>query len=423
MTTPRSRIPRQSAQGHCSRSRDADAITVDPSSNSTLIPLVRLTSIRAGVRLGWFMGRMSMAGQWVRHTGPRAPSSPDHRRYRTRRPVQRESAEGPTAASGAPCQATASLGKVTGHPRETADSPTIMTVHAHPDDEASKGAPTLARYAAQGCRTVLVCCTGGEEGDLQNPSLREPGQPFHGLDEGQERDLLASVRPRELAESAAVIGFGTIEMLGYRDSGMADSPANSHPDCFHMADLEEAVDRLVRLIRVHRPDVLITYSDEQSGYPHPDHLRVHEISVVAFDRAADPSHRQDLGAAHEISKLYYSVWSRDRMLAVHQALLDKHGRSPFEEHWFDRPGQDDRITTRVDVRDYMWARTGALRAHATQVNPEELFWFGLDEDELARTYPTEDWVLAASRVGDADPSSHETDLLERTTWAAIADVR
>ena len=295
-----------------------------------------------------------------------------------------------------------------------------MTVHAHPDDEASKGAPTLAKYAARGCTTVLVCCTGGEEGDLQNPALREPGQPFHGLDAAGERVKLAEIRRQELAASAKIIGFQFVEMLGYRDSGMAESTANSHPECFHMAELDEAVGRLVALVRQHRPDVLITYGDEQSGYPHPDHLRVHEVSVHAFAAAADPRFRPDLGAPHAISKLYYSMWSRDRMIAVHEALLAKHGTSPFDERWFERPGHDERITTRVDVREFMWARTGALRAHATQVDPTELFWFGLDENELADAHPTEDWILAESRVGFPPKGVVEGDLFERTEWEVTA---
>jgi len=114
------------------------------------------------------------------------------------------------------------------------------------------------------------------------------------------------------------------------------------------------------------------------------------------------------------------VWSRDRMLAVHEALLAKHGRSPFDEGWFERPGHDDRITTRIDVTDFLWARTGALRAHATQVDPEELFWFGLDEAELAVAYPTEDWVLAASRVKPAEVGAIEHDLLAGTRWENVS---
>jgi len=111
----------------------------------------------------------------------------------------------------------------------------ILTVHAHPDDEASKGAPTFAKYAESGVRTVLVCCTGGEEGDVNNPALKEPGMPFHGLDPDAQRRLLIEMRPKELDKSVEVIGFSKLHMLGYRDSGMADSEANSNPDCFHMA--------------------------------------------------------------------------------------------------------------------------------------------------------------------------------------------
>src|SRR4051812_19251726 len=161
---------------------------------------------------------------------------------------------------------------------------TILTVHAHPDDEASKGAPTLARYHAEGVRTVLVCCTGGEEGELHNPALREPGGPFHGLTPEQEKVKVAELRPTELAQSAEIIGFDAVEMLGYRDSGMQDSPANSDPASFNAADFDEAVGRLVAVVRRERPQVMITYSDDQQGYLHPDHLRVHDVSVAAFDR-------------------------------------------------------------------------------------------------------------------------------------------
>ena len=286
----------------------------------------------------------------------------------------------------------------------------MLTVHAHPDDEASKGAPTLARYHAEGVRTVLVCCTGGEEGELHNPSLREPGQPFHGLEPEQERALLAELRPLELARSAEVIGFDEVVMLGYRDSGMKDSPANEDPASFHQADFDEAVGRLVEVIRRTRPQVIITYNDDQQGYPHPDHLKVHDISVPAFDRAGDPDWYPDLGPPWQPSKLYYTVWSRRRLMAVHEALLALRGASPFDEAWFERPDQDGRITTQVPVGDHMWARSGALRAHATQVDPSEAFWFGLSDQELADVYPYEDWILARSVVGEPGPGELEDDL-------------
>ncbi len=195
---------------------------------------------------------------------------------------------------------------------------TLLTVHAHPDDEASKGAPTVARYHAEGVHTVLVCCTGGEEGDLQNPALREPGQPFHGLTPEEEKAKVVAMRPAELAASARIIGFDEVVMLGYRDSGMADTPPNEHPDSFHQADLDEATGRLVAVIRRTRPQVVITYGDDQRGYPHPDHLKVHDISLLAFDRAGDPDWYPELGEPFQPSKLYYSAWSRARMLTIHE---------------------------------------------------------------------------------------------------------
>lgn len=293
----------------------------------------------------------------------------------------------------------------------------ILTVHAHPDDEASKGAPTLAMYHDLGVRTVLVCCTGGEEGDLQNPALREPGGILAGLDDAGVKAALARVRPRELAESAAIIGFDEVVMLGYRDSGMLDSPANAHPECFHQADLDEAVGRLVTVIRRARPQILITYGDDQRGYPHPDHVKVHEISVVAFARAGDPTWYPWAGPVWQPSKMYYSAWSRTRLVAVHEAMLRLNGSSPYDERWLNRPSHDERITTRTHVASHMSARSGALRAHATQVDPTESWWFGLDDDQLSEVYPWEDWILARSTVGGPSDDDVETDL-----FAGIADV-
>jgi mycothiol S-conjugate amidase len=286
----------------------------------------------------------------------------------------------------------------------------LLTVHAHPDDEASKGAPTLAMYKARGVRTVLVCCTGGEEGDLQNPSLREPGQPFHALSADEEKALLARLRPDELRRSADVIGFDEVVMLGYRDSGMAGSPPNDHPASFHQANLDEAVGRLVTIIRRERPQVIITYGDDQRGYPHPDHLKVHDISIVAFERAGDPTWYPWAGLPHQPLKMYYSVWAKARLTAIHEAMVRLRGSSPFDEDWLNRPGHDERITTRLNVADYLWARSGALRAHATQVDPNEPWWFGLSDDELAAAYPWEDWILAKSAVAGPPIGEVEDDL-------------
>ncbi len=288
----------------------------------------------------------------------------------------------------------------------------IVTVHAHPDDEASKGAPTMAWYGSQGVRTVLVCCTGGEEGDVNNPALKEPGQPFHNLDALAEKQLLEQLRPAELDAAAKVIGFHHVEMLGYRDSGMVDSPTNNNAACFHMADMDEAVGRLVAIIRREKPQVLVTYGDDQRGYPHPDHIKVHEISVLAFDRAGDDEWYPEFGQPWQPIKMYYSAWSRLRLVAVHEELLRLRGESPYDDNWFTRPDLDSRITTKLEIGKFLWARSGALRAHKTQVDETALFWFGLSDDELAAVYPYEDWILAKSLVRTAPlaPGEFEADM-------------
>ena len=139
--------------------------------------------------------------------------------------------------------------------------------------------------------------------------------------------------------------------------------------------------------------------------------------MVAFERAGDPAWYPDAGEPWQPLKLYYTVWAQARMLAVHEAMLRIHGKSPFDEKWLSRPGHDHRITTRLHIGDYLWARSGALRAHATQVDPNEPWWFGLSDDELAEVYPWEDWILARSLVGapaTGDPLTHAPHLGEHT---------
>ena len=279
----------------------------------------------------------------------------------------------------------------------------LLSVHAHPDDEASKGAPTVARYVAEGHQAYLVCATGGEEGDILNKAMDRP----------EVRENLAAVRAEELERSVKVIGYHELIWLGYRDSGMPDSDANSHPECFAQADLDEATGRLVHSIRRLRPHVLLTYSDDQQGYRHPDHLRVHDISALAFDRAADGDWYPEAGEPWQPLKMYYSTWSRARLTAHHEMFLQLGLESPYNEDWFKRPSQDDRITTKVDIGAYYGVRRDALLAHATQVDPTERFWFGLPDDAAARAYPWEDYILGRSLV--------DTDLPESDLLAGLAD--
>jgi mycothiol S-conjugate amidase len=264
----------------------------------------------------------------------------------------------------------------------------LLAVHAHPDDEASKGASLVARYRDEGIGSTLVCCTGGEAGEILNPAMDRP----------EVHADLAGVRQAELDASAEIIGYDRVDMLGYHDSGMADSPGNDNPDNFANAPLDEAVERLVRIIRRDRPQVIVTYSDDQGGYPHPDHLQVHDISLPAFDRAGDPDWYPDAGEPFTPLKMYYSVWSKARAMAFHEKMLEQGIESPFTEEWLDRFTQDHRITTTVDVSGYGHVREKALLAHATQVDPESPFWFGLPSDVTATLYPVDDYILARSRI-------------------------
>ena len=248
----------------------------------------------------------------------------------------------------------------------------LLSIHAHPDDEASKGASTIAAYHDKGVYCALVCCTGGEEGDILNPAMDRP----------EITDNLAQVRLSELQKSAKIIGYDEVIMLGYRDSGMADSPANTNSDAFANADPEEAIGRIVSIIRRIRPHVIISYPDERDWYNHPDHLQVHDLSVPAFEAAGDPALYPEHGEAWQPSKLYFSTWSRERIEAMHKKFLEFELESPFEG-WSKRPSRDHLISTRIPILDYWSIRKEALLAHETQVDPNSPFWFGLP-DEVAR---------------------------------------
>jgi mycothiol S-conjugate amidase len=278
----------------------------------------------------------------------------------------------------------------------------LLQVHAHPDDEASKGAGTTAKYAAEGVHNVLVCCTGGEAGDILNPAVEHPGSP----------EAMYALRMAELAESVRVLGYDSLHMLGYRDSGMADSEDNARADNFANAPLDEAVGRLVKIIREERPQVIITYRDDRNFYPHPDHIRVHEISVPAFDLAGDPEAYPEAGEPWQPLKMYYVSWSIARVKALHQAYLDRGEESAYTA-WFERGFDTDRkdeFTTLIDVSDYLAKRRAALLAHRTQVDPEG-HWMRLPDDVIRQVFPWEEYTLARSLVDNHVPDGeYEDDL-------------
>ncbi|HLZ26812.1 MAG TPA: mycothiol conjugate amidase Mca [Chloroflexota bacterium] len=271
----------------------------------------------------------------------------------------------------------------------------LLTIHAHPDDEASKGSATVAKYAAAGARTVLVCCTGGEAGEVLNKAMDTP-------------EILANlpaIRAEELSGSVAAIGYAAVHRLGYHDSGMPESEWNLRPDNFHNAPLEEAVGKLVAIVRAERPQVIVTYADGRAGYAHPDHLRVHDISGPAFDAAGDPSQYPELGEPWQPLKLYYigGAMSAKRMQALTALYAAIGEENPFAQ-WQARRRQRglpemraDTVTTLIDVGDFLAVRRAALLAHRTQIDPDSA-WLRIPDDALRTAFPWDEYELARSLV-------------------------
>ncbi|OUC78468.1 mycothiol conjugate amidase Mca [Gordonia lacunae] len=277
----------------------------------------------------------------------------------------------------------------------------LMAVHAHPDDESSKGAATTAKYAAEGNEVLVVTLTGGERGDILNPAMDRPGI----------KERMTEVRREEMAKAAESLGVRQT-WLGFVDSGLPEGdPLPPLPEgSFATVPLEEATEALVRVVREFRPHVIITY-DEHGGYPHPDHIRCHEVSVAAYERSGDPDAFPGTGQPWTVSKLYYTHgFIRDRMVLFSDEFA-RHGQeSPFAE-WLSKwdPSRGDlmgRVTTQVECSKYFPQRDDALRAHATQIDPNGVF-FAVPLEWQQRLWPTEEFELARTRVKTALP---ETDL-------------
>ena len=271
-----------------------------------------------------------------------------------------------------------------------------MAVHAHPDDESSKGAATMARYVAEGVDVHVVTCTGGERGSILNPRLEHDESVLANLTE---------VRRREMDAAREILGVRQ-DWLGWIDSGLPEGdPLPPLPEgCFGLQDVEEAAEPLVALIREFRPHVILTY-DESGGYPHPDHIMTHKISVAAFDAAGDPERYPLAGEPWQPLKLYYHRWPAGKFIAQHEAMLAAGMDSPYTEmleEFGKRPNNDHLITTRVVCGEFFEARDDALRAHATQVDPDG-FWFRTPLEIQRQVWPTEDYQLVRSLVDSKLP--------------------
>jgi mycothiol S-conjugate amidase len=281
----------------------------------------------------------------------------------------------------------------------------LLAVHAHPDDESSKGAATMAKYAHEGARVLVVSCTGGERGSILNPAMERPEILEH----------LPDVRIQEMATAADILGVEH-QWLGFVDSGLPEGdPLPPLPEgCFGLQPLAVAAAPLVKIVREFRPHVVLTY-DEKGGYPHPDHIKTHEISLEAYTAAGDPTRYREIGgAAWQPLKLYYHLtFHKARLEALHDAALRAGIESPYADwlqRWEDKPEDDRRLTTRIDCAEYFPLRDRALLAHATQVDPTGR-WFGLPVEMQAAAWPTEDYELARTEVpAEGSAAEPETDL-------------
>jgi mycothiol S-conjugate amidase len=290
----------------------------------------------------------------------------------------------------------------------------LMAVHAHPDDESSKGAATMARYAREGVEVLVCTMTGGERGDILNKAMERP----------EVRANLASVRSQEMDRAREILGVRQA-FMGFVDSGLPEGdPKPPLPEgCFALTPADEAAAPLVRAVREFRPHVMLTY-DESGGYPHPDHIKTHDVSVVAFEAAADPDRYPGLGGEpwQPLKMYYHLTFHHAKYVALHEEMLRRGLESPYAkifEEWEERARRRAEagwrnldITTRVQVGDYLEVRDQALLAHATQIAPDSS-WFACPVDVQRTAWPTEDYHLARSLV--------DTELPEDDLFAGIRE--
>ncbi len=310
------------------------------------------------------------------------------------------------------------------------DPITLMAVHAHPDDEVVFTGGTLLLYHRRGGRTVVVTATGGEEGEIRDPDL----------DPDEARPRLRDIRAEELRRGAAVLEIDHLEKLGYRDSGMAGTDANSNSDNFHNADLEEATRKVVALVREYRPQIMITY-DEFGSYGHPDHIKCNVVTHAAFDRAGDPAYAPELGEPWQPLKLYYTHWNEEGFERAREMFRERGLKWPWDEEEEQKPEHDPEhqsieeaiadheqevteakaggdeqkkpeyvpppTTTRIDVSAVVGDKMESARQHKTQFDPDGLF-MTTPEDIVPVMFGREDYSLVKSLVNGP---AEETDML------------
>ncbi|AMT93607.1 mycothiol conjugate amidase Mca [Bacillus subtilis] len=289
----------------------------------------------------------------------------------------------------------------------------LLAVHAHPDDESSKGAATSAKYASLGARVLIATMTGGEAGDILNPALLQSPKA--------SRDI-AGLRREEMATAAAALGAEHV-WVGHVDSGLPDGDFDNQtpPGCFYRVPDEVAMLPLVHIIRTFRPQVVTTY-DELGGYPHPDHIKNHAVTMAAVEAAADAASHPELGEPWQVQKIYFNQdLSAKKWITIHEKMHEAGLESPFADHLEDFKKRDNQrynwLSTRISCSEFFSARDRALLSHATQIDPEGGFFSA--SRKAARTYwPTEEFELALD-LTSREPLNRELDFQETDLFAAV----
>jgi LmbE family N-acetylglucosaminyl deacetylase len=278
---------------------------------------------------------------------------------------------------------------------------TLMAVHAHPDDEATGTGGVLAMAAAEGVRTVLVTCTDGRCGD--GPGGIKPGE------EGHDPAAVVELRRRELDESCAVLHIDSLELLDYADSGMMGWAANDEPGSFWSTPVDEAAERLAKLMRHYQPDVVVTY-DANGFYGRPDHIQAHRITMAALAATGLPA------------KVYWTTAPRSKMTEFADLMRelgadwDEVSEEVSEDDQLPEIGlPDDEITTWVDVTEFAGQKFDALAAHASQ--SENIFFLRIGKERFGQLMGIETFVRVAGPTGAATP---ETDLFAGLRDAATS---
>ena len=321
-------------------------------------------------------------------------------------------------------------------------TPGLLLVHAHPDDEAFATGGLIARAVAEGHRVDLVTCTGGEEGEIHDPTL-DYDEAFPRLKEIRAEELRCALDAlRRGGPPGSAPGELHLHMLGYRDSGMMGTESNQRPEAFWNADRDEAIGRVVAIVRAARPAVMVTY-DSNGNYGHPDHINAHRAAVGAFEAAADPARYPDAGEPHAVAKLYEIAFNRDRWFGLMKDMAARGIELPWDfgsdELAADAPtpasegreveelypanvdairqmeqrmaaGEEEgesfgtpeaEITTIVDVASYAPAKRACMDCHKTQ--RQDMGWLlDLPDDLAARAISPEHFML--TRWRDHDPS-------------------